>query len=495
VAVFLEQNESVQNSRFTSAEESLQAQIQQVESQISDLQNKLSQQSEDTYKQQVDEVTKTIANLQTEIDQLQNDIVQLDYTINPPQSQISRNPSSPTPSVDQQLELVKKQDRLSELKSLLAMYQRIYVDLSYNPDSQNGITPDRSTEQINSALDQYNQIYSNLISNYESIRLARMRSTSNIVQVEKALPSNSPVRPLPIANMAIGGILGLFVAGAFAFANEYLDDTLRSPDEVSEILHLPVLGYIGDMKSHRLQDTKRKDLPYVLAQPRSPVTEAFRSLRANLEFVDLDAPVKTLVVTSSTVSEGKTTIATNLAIVMSQLGRKVILIDADLRRPRVHKALNMSNIMGLSDVLRKHATVQEVGQAWGNSNLIVITSGSLPPNPAEVLSSDRMTQVMNELKTIADMVIIDSPPSMLADASVLAARADGVLLVIQSNKTQMNAAMGMIDQFKRVGARVIGVALNRINTRESYYYYGDLKNYRSFAYDVEKTQPGPLKKK
>jgi polysaccharide biosynthesis transport protein len=493
VAVFLEQNTAVQNSRFASAEESLQTQIQQVEGQISDLQNKYVQQNEDSYKQQVDEVSKTIANLQNEISQLQSDIVQLDYVINPPVTRFGRNPYAPTPSVDQQLDLVKKQDRMSELKSLLAMYQKIYVDLSFSTNNQNNSS--RNTAQIQAAITQYQQIYSNLLTNYEAIRLASMRSTPNIVQVEKAQASKVPVRPQPLMNMTVGGILGLIVAGAFAFTNEYLDDTLRSPDEVSEILHLPVLGYIGDMNHHRLPDTKRRDLPYVLAQPRSPVTEAFRSLRANLEFVDIDQPVKTLVVTSSTLSEGKTTIATNLAIVMSQLGRKVILIDADLRRPRVHKALNISNVMGLSDVLRKHATVQEVGQAWGNSNLIVITSGSLPPNPAEVLSSDRMTQVLNELKDIADMIIIDSPPSILADASVLAARADGVLLVIQSNKTQMNAAMGMIEQFKLVGARVIGVALNRINTRESYYYYGDLKNYNSYAYDIEKTQPGTAKKK
>jgi polysaccharide biosynthesis transport protein len=495
VAVFLEQNNAVQNSRFASAEESLQTQIQQVEGQISDLQNKFAKQNEDSYKQQIDQVSTTIANLQNEISQLQSDIVQLDYVINPPPTRFGRNPYAPTPSVDQQLDLVKKQDRMGELKSLLAMYQKIYVDLSYNTNSQSSNNGNRNTEQIQAAINQYQQIYSNLLTNYEAIRLASMRSTPNIVQVEKGVPSQNPVRPQPIMNMTIGGILGLIVAGAFAFTNEYLDDTLRSPDEVSEILHLPVLGYIGDMNHHRLPDTKRRDLPYVLAQPRSPVTEAFRSLRANLEFVDIDQPVKTLVVTSSTLSEGKTTIATNLAIVMSQLGRKVILIDADLRRPRVHKALNISNVMGLSDVLRKHATVQEVGQSWGNSNLIVITSGSLPPNPAEVLSSDRMSQVMNELKEIADMIIIDSPPSILADASVLAARADGVLLVVQSNKTQMNAAMGMIEQFKLVGARVIGVALNRINTRESYYYYGDLKNYNSYAYDIEKTQPGTIKKK
>jgi polysaccharide biosynthesis transport protein len=497
VKVFLEQNEAVQASRFASSEESLQAQIQQVEQQIAALQSQLSLESETLYQQQIDEVTRTIANLQNEISVLQEEIVQLDYLVNPPESRVpGRFAIVPTPTVEQQLELVQKQDRLSELRTLLGMYQRIYVDLTYSASSNSAASPSRNTDQIQAALNQYQQIYSNLLANYESIRLSRMRSTPNVVQVEQAMPANSPVRPQPMVNMALGGILGLMLAGGFAFLNEYLDDTLRTPEEVAGVLNLPVLGYIGDMDSPRLKDNGKKlaPLPYVMAQPRSPVTEAFRSLRANLEFVDLDHPVKTLLVTSSTVSEGKTTIAMNLAVVMAQLGRRVILVDADLRRPRVHKTLGIPNVTGLSDVLRNHATLQEVGQSWGNSNLVVITSGSLPPNPAEVLSSDRMAEVINELKSVADMVIIDSPPSLLADASVLAARADGVLLVIQSNKTQMNAALAMTEQLNRVGARVIGVALNRINTRESFYYYGDLKNYGSYAYDVDKTQPGTNKR-
>lgn len=496
VLVFLEQNKELQASRYVSAEESLQAQVQDVDAKIANLQQQLAQQSEDIYRQQVDEVSRTIANLQNEINTLQEDVVHLDYVVNPPVLRFpGRYYTGPTPTVEQQLELTQKQDRLAELKKLLEMYQTIYVDLSYNQDTIDRQGQNRNIDQIQTTLTQYQEIYSNLVTNLESIRLARMRSTPSIVQVEQALPAAEPIRPRPIVNMAMGGILGLLLAGGFAFISEYLDDTLRSPEEVSEILHLPVLGYIGDMEQQpRLRDDKRKNLPYVLAQPRSPVAEAFRSLRANLEFVDLDRPVQTLAVTSSSVSEGKTTIATNLAIVMSQLGRKVVLIDADLRRPRVHRALGISNVMGLSDVLRNHATIQEVAQPWGNGNLMVVTSGSLPPNPAEVLSSTRMAQVMEELKSIAHMIVIDSPPSLLADTAALAARADGVLLVIQSNKTQLNTAMAMIEQLRRVGAHVVGVALNRINTRESFYYYNDLKNYASYAYDVEKTQPRISKK-
>ncbi len=487
VNVFLEENKAVQASRYASAEDSLQTQIADFESRISDLQSQLTQLSEDSFNKQVDEITKTIADLQSEISSLQNDIVQLDYIVNPPPP---RNPyrysTAPTPSVDQQLQLVQKQDRLNELKTLLAMYQKMYVDLTFARGTP-GAPSSRKAEQLQAALNQYLQNYSKLLDNYESLKLARMRNTPNLVQVEQAVPHRSPIRPQPIMNMALGGILGLMLGGGFAFLKEHMDDTFRSPEEVSQILQVPVLGHIGDMKAPRLSNGRAK-LPYVLAAPRSPVTEAFRSLRANLEFTELDNPIKTLLITSSTLSEGKTTVAVNLAIVMAQLGRRVVLVDADLRRPRVHQVLGISNLTGLSDVLRKRATIQEVGHAWGNGNLIVVTSGSLPPNPAEVLSSGKMSDVMNELKRTSDIVIIDSPPFLLADASVLAARADGVLLVIQSNKTHLNAAVSMMEQLNRVGARIIGVALNQINSKHTFYYYDDLKHYSSYAYDYEKNQ-------
>lgn len=492
VTVFVEQNQAVQASRYAAAEESMQAQIRDFESRITELQAQLTQISEESYNQQVQNVTKTIGDLQGEINVLQDEIVQLDYIINPPASRIpGRFSTAPTPTVEQQMDFVKKQDRLNELRNLLAMYQTIYVDLTFSRGAPSAGEA-RRVDQVQAALDQYIQSYTNLLNNYEELRMVRMRSTSNIVQVESATPATRPVRPLSTVNGLLGGVVGMLLAGAFAFYKEYTDDTLRTPEEVYEVMRLPVLGYIGDMTSPRLKSPSgRSKMPYVLAAPRSPVTEAFRSLRANLEFTgkDLDRPVKTLLITSSTLSEGKTTVAVNLAIVMAQLGRRVILMDADLRRPRVHQALGMSNMAGLSDVLRKQASIADVAHSWGNGNLLVITSGSLPPNPAEILSSERMKEVLKELKDQADMVIIDSPPSLLADASVLAARSDGVLLVVQSNKTHLNAALGMTEQLNRVGARVIGVALNRMSNKDSFYYYGDLKNYNSYAYDIEKTQP------
>ena len=493
--VFIQENNNVQASRFASSEQSLQTQVNDLQSRITDLQSQLNQVSEASYNKQVNEVTQKIADLQAEISSLQSDVVQLNYQVNPPHpydpnpNPYVRSTPAPTPSAQQQLELMQKQDKLNQDQSLLAMYQKIYVDLTNN-NNGSAQTNNTRSDQIKAALDQSVQSYTTLMNNLEALRMARTQAAPNILQVDQAYPASKPVRPNPLVNSLLAGVVGVMLAGGFAFFKEYTDDTLRTPEEVSTILEVPVLGYIGDMRAPRLKSGQPK-MPYVLAAPRSPVTEAFRSLRANIDFTftEPDREIKSLMLTSTTLSEGKTTIAVNLAVVIAQLGRRVILVDADLRRPHVHQVLGIQNLAGLSDVLRGQATLQEVGHPWGSSNLIVITSGSLPPNPAEILSSERMSHVLNDMENSADIVIIDSPPSLLADASALAARADGVLLVIQSNKTHLTAATNMIEQLQRVGANIVGVAMNRVNTNGNYYRYDDLKNYSSYAYDVEKTQP------
>jgi len=346
-----------------------------------------------------------------------------------------------------------------------------------------GNTGNRSSanaEQIQAAVGLYQQIYSNLLSNYEAIRLARLKSTPNIVQVEEALPSTAPIRPRPLTNMILGGILGLVIAGAIAFVVDYQDDTFRTPEEISEVLKLPILGYIAEMQRSRIKGDNGHQV-FVISNPRSPVAEAFRSLRTNLEFAELDKPLKILLVTSPGVSEGKTTVAVNLALMIAQTGKRVALVDADLRRPQIHKVLDIPNRLGLSDILRKNANLQAVAQLLDHSRLSVITSGNLPPNPVEVLSSTRMSQFLSDLKTQFDIVIMDAPPFALADASVLSSRVDGVLLVIRLKKTPATIALSMMEQLGRAGARIVGVAINRISKKDSDYLYRGLRKYRMYS--------------
>ena len=338
-------------------------------------------------------------------------------------------------------------------------------------------------DQLQTNLALYQQIYSSLLSNYETVRLARLQNTPNVVQVEAARPPTDPERPKPLLNLALGGVVGLLIAGAMAFLVEYLDTTLKTPDDVARVLNLPVIGFIGEME--RLAASKDGvGVAYVAERPRSPIAEAFRSLRTNLEFAGVDKPLKTILVTSVGPGEGKTTIAVNLAIVIAQGGKHGVLLDADLRRPTVHKVLAVPNRRGLSDIFRDRITMQDaiqaVTQLWRVQQLAVITSGGLPPNPAELLASARMGQFLAELRDLADVVVIDSPPFVVTDASVLAARVDGVLLVVEPGRTQAEAAVALLEQLNRAGARVVGVVLNRIARNRGYYYSYD--GYRYYAY-------------
>jgi polysaccharide biosynthesis transport protein len=219
----------------------------------------------------------------------------------------------------------------------------------------------------------------------------------------------------------------------------------------------------------------------------SPVTEGFRNLRTNLEFASVDRPIRTLQITSTGPSEGKSTLAVNLAAVIAQSERKVLLIDADLRRPSVHKYLAIPNRRGLVDLFRRTETHPDVIITWGNPPFQVITSGEIPPNPTELLASDRMTKILDELKETVDIIVIDSPPSVISDPIALSAKVDGVLVVIEPGKTTIGGAQVMMEQLKRSGARVIGAVLNPISRRNSHYYtkyhYYSSYYYRSGGYN------------
>ncbi len=494
VKVFIDQNDALQSGRFAASEESMQAQIQQVEKQITELQNQLTQLSTQSFDSQTLEVAKTISDLQEEIRTLQQEIVRLEY---PGAMVIARDQQgreiqvTPTPSLDNLQELTIKKDRLNELISLRDMYQSVYVNLSL-AKSGSGNGGSANADQIQAAVSLYQQIYSNLLSNYEAIRLAKLKSTPNIVQVEEAQPSKTPIRPRPLNNMMIGGILGLFAAGAIGFLVEYQDDTFRTSEEVSEVLKLPILGHIAEINRSQIKgDTNHK--VFVISNPRSPVTEAFRSLRTNLEFAELDKPLKIILVTSPGVSEGKTTVAVNLALVIAQTGKRVALVDADLRRPQIHQVLGIPNTLGLSDILRNNGEIEAVAQVLDHGQLSVITSGSLPPNPVEVLSSARMSQILSDLRTSFDTVIMDAPPFVLADASVLSSRVDGVLLVIRLKQTPATIALSMLEQLDRAGARIVGVAINRVRRKESDYIYRGLRKYRTYSSENTNDGDGVIK--
>jgi capsular exopolysaccharide synthesis family protein len=336
-------------------------------------------------------------------------------------------------------------------------------------------TPAKDAElsRLQSELTQLRQSSASLLQSYENIRLIEAQSTSNIVVVEKAQTPIAPVRPRTLQNTLLGAIAGLLLATGLVFLIEYLDDRVRSPEQIDKVLKLPVVGLIARMATSRVKG--HADL-IAVREPRSPIVEAFRALRTNIQFAGVDQPIRTLLVSSAVPSEGKSTVAANLAVVMAQSGLKVALVDCDLRRPTVHKQFNLPNRAGLTDVmLHDSSQWNGVMQPTGVNNLSVVLSGSLPPNPSELLGSKRMKQFLAHLHQACDMVIIDAPPLLpVTDALVLAPLTDGVVLVIDYGATRIGEAVQSKTQLEQSGARLLGVVMNKIPTGRrgySYYYY------------------------
>jgi capsular exopolysaccharide synthesis family protein len=262
------------------------------------------------------------------------------------------------------------------------------------------------------------------------------------------------------------------LAAGIAFLIEYVDDTVKSPEDL-RAAGLPVVGVVqraaGESKDGR------SDV-FAISQSKSLVVEAYRTLRTNLQFSSLDAPLHSLVVTSAVATEGKTTTAANLAVVMAQAGRNVVLVDSDLRRPAAHKLFGIPNRTGLTTALVEDPeALNGYLQDTGVPNLRLLTAGPVPPNPQELLGSQRMEELLRKLEAEADMVVLDTPPTLVvADANVLAARADGVLVVVNTERTRRTAVQQAAEGLRQVGANMLGVVLNLVDTRRgrsSYYYY------------------------
>jgi capsular exopolysaccharide synthesis family protein len=454
VAVLIEQNESMQSGRYASTADSIQAQITQVESQISDLQREVDQVSTKNFQDQLNEVEAQIKPLQDEVSLLQQEIAAL----------------TPAKTQEQKTIVAEKQARIDQIQPLLNLYQQIYSNLVVlgKPVESESNTSSRLA-QMQSTLDLYQSLYLNLLSSLETVRLARLQNTPNIVQIEPASVPKGSVRPRPLMNGAMAAGVGLMLAAGVVVLIEYLDDTLKTPEDVERLLGVPVVGFVAEMQ---FKDKSAEEV-YVSRQPRSPVSEAFRSLRTNLEFASVQKPIHTILVTSPGPAAGKTTVAVNLAAIFALSGKRVALVDADMRRPHVHHLLEMPNRNGLSNLFRTQTTPQSVSRTKLElPNLMVITSGSLPPNPAELLGSEKMSEILAELSKAVDVIVIDTPPSLVADAQILAGKVDGILFVVQPGTTHAEVARTSLELFKRGGARIIGTVLNRIPRNRSYYYGG-----------------------
>ncbi|CAG0948324.1 partial tyrosine-protein kinase Etk/Wzc, partial [Anaerolineae bacterium] len=323
--------------------------------------------------------------------------------------------------------------------------------------------------------------------NYASLSQLLLTNSNLFVTVlAPAQEPKTPVSPNIPQNVLFAAIAGAVLAGGVAFLLEYLDDTIKDADDAQRVMGVSMLGAIMRIAGvHQPADNL-----VTFKHPRSPISEAYRVLRTNLRFSGIENPTGALVVTSAGPGEGKTTTAANLAVTMAQGGRRVVLLDTDLRRPMIHKVFGFSNEVGLSSLFLGDApTLASVMQPTEIPTLRVITSGPLPPNPAEVLDSALMKQVLRELREQSDMVILDSPPTLaVADASILGAQCSGAVLVVDAGRTRSDASRRALQSLKQTGTKVLGVVLNKLSTRRasgySYYYY-----YSSKDKETKKTAP------
>jgi capsular exopolysaccharide synthesis family protein len=345
-------------------------------------------------------------------------------------------------------------------------------------------------------------IFGLLQADLKEAQIAQAVETPYATVIDPAIVPTRPVRPHKIRNLLLAIGLGLVVGIAAAFGREHLDNTVHTVDEVEALTGVPVLGMIPHMRNHQLTNGKRKLLPgrsragvpaardtnqdfpsrlIVSGDTQNTVAEAFRSLRTNITFATPDQVPRTIVVTSSREGDGKTTSVVNLAAAFAHQGLKVLLVDSDLRRGVLHKVFKLPKRPGLSNVLVENLPLETVIHTVAidaDVHLDVMTSGTYPPNPAELLGSTRLRSALDSLAKLYDVVLIDSPPlTVVTDAAVIAPHVDGVLVVARASQTEVGALEFAMLQLRNVNARVKGTILNdlgmndRRHGSQGYYAY------------------------
>lgn len=319
---------------------------------------------------------------------------------------------------------------------------------------------------------------------------------NNVRIMDYARTPTFPIRPKKKQNAALGLLVGIFLGGGLAFFLEYMDTSIRTIGDIEKYLSWPVLGIVprfAETVKGKASDSEIQ--PIVSKFPKSASAEAYRTLRTNIQLADLDNPPKFLVVTSAIPLEGKTTTALNLAVALAQKEGKVLLVDADLRKPTIHKLLPLDNSSGLADLLVKNSELAaSVRQSKDIDNLWVLTSGSIPSNPSELLGSSRMKTLVEQMKKEYEYVILDTPPLIsVSDGAILGSQADGILMVIRPGKVKGEIGRHIKELLERIGTPVLGCVFNCVESshRDYYYYY----NYYHYYADSEGEEKAKRKKK
>jgi capsular exopolysaccharide synthesis family protein len=352
-------------------------------------------------------------------------------------------------------------------------------------------------------VDSNRALYEGLLEKLKEAGVTAGLRSNNFRIIDPARVPTSPSEPNIPRNLTFALALGVISGVGLAFLIENMDNTIRTPEQAQAISGLPSLGMIPlGSKSANLGTTGKllaltasKEVVETVTQirPQSQMAESYRALRTSLLLSNLGAPPKVIMVTSSRPQEGKTTTSINTAIVLAQKGVRVLLVDADLRRPSVHKTLGMGPRSGLSNVLTGSATIQQtITTSPILPNLFIMPAGTPPPNPAELLASANMRDLLAELRELYDHIVIDTPPTLsVTDAVVLSPRADATILVIRSGQTTKQALVRARDILRQVNAHVAGVLLNAVDlTSPDYYYYYEYQGKYGHYYQEDPPEGG-----
>ncbi len=332
--------------------------------------------------------------------------------------------------------------------------------------------------QLSETVKQNRKIYNDYSEHSKQLTVATSVNLNEISLVDPADPPSTPVKPNRLLNITMAVLVGLLGGIGLAFFLEYIDDSVKGPEDVEKYLRTPLLGVVP--RFGRGTDDKSRDLVSI-NDPKSTISEMFRSARTGILFSSSKGEPRTLLVWSVGAGEGKTMVAVNLGVTMAQSKSRTLIIDADLRRRRLHKSFEMENDAGLSTYLSGQRAAEELVKKTRIENLSILPAGPAPPDPSELLGSEKMRSLIGSLLSSYDRVIIDSAPAMVVtDAALLASMVDGIVQVIAASKVSRKHLQRGIEQMTKVGGNNLGAILNKLKAQKGGYYYSGYYYYTGY---------------
>lgn len=383
----------------------------------------------------------------------------------------------------------------------------VYRDILSQYDAEMELLPGKALELARLSRQQKvdQETFLLMTEKLEETKISEAGQRDNVRLVDTAIEPIYPTKPNKKLNLILGVLIGLGLGIGLTFLLEYFDDSIKNPEEL-ERAGFPILSIIPQIPTEELSKrivsrngNKNGDLEEIKKiesrlvthfDPKSPISEAYRTLRTNIQFKNLERNDYAILVTSSTPKEGKSTTVANLAITMAQMGTKVLLVDTDLRRPVIHSIFGLKKDRGITNYLMRKFAFDEIVKSTIVENLYVVTSGPLPPNPSEILSSDAMKEFIVEAREKYDLILFDSPPVIaVTDAAIISTMVDGLILVVKAHQTRRDAVKRAKNLLDSVNSKVFGSLLNGVNierTYGAYYHYYYYHYYNYYGHDLKR---------